>query len=262
MYLLFTLVYGLGIPISVTAFVGGLHSLAYMNRSGLFLICYAVIPLTILLVISPFQNVAGYYLFFTMPAYLLLAAFCTSELMEAAFRKSKILSVAVMLVILVALLSQTYMYFAKENGGRPKWREAFQTIRNRAGTDDIVVVSMPRIAEYYLQKQGGGAQSAGTVSSVPKVMQLKDVMQQLGTLETQWRTTGQSVWLVLDQPCLSVRDANGKFREWVYSNCQLIKKFPVYARFMDRTINIWNVKYITLDIDPGLPNEFDEGLFF
>ncbi len=239
MYILFTLVYCLGVPVSVAAFIGGIHSLIYMNRGGLFLICCAVVPLAIVLLISPFLNVAGYYLFFTMFAYLFLAAFCAAELMESVSRGSKILSVAVMLIIFIASLSQTYMYFTVENGGRPKWREAFQSVKQRIGYDDILVVSMPPIAEYYLRESGGKSLPAEAQTS--QVMQLENVIAQLGALDNQWNWKNQTVWFVLDQLSLNALDSDHRFREWLYSNCRLVEKFPVYARVADRTISLWNL---------------------
>ena len=252
-YILFTLAYCLSVPVSVAAFVGGIHSLIYLNRGGLFLICYAVIPLLLLLAISPFLNVAGYYLFFTVPAHLLLAAFCASELARSASRGSKALSASVVLIVVVALVSQTYLYFMVENGGRPKWREAFQSVKNRSGPDDSLVVSMPRIAEYYLPGRGGGISSTNT-----SAMQLEDVIAKLATLESEWRWRNQRVWFVLDQPSLKVLDANHKFREWLYSNCRLVEEFPVYARVMDRTISVWQMESGGYDF----PSEFDENFLF
>jgi mannosyltransferase len=239
-YILLALLYYLGIPVSVTAFVGGVHSLVYLNRGGLFLICYATVPFLLTLIISPFLNVAPYYLFFTMPAYLILAAFCASELTESALRGSKILSTAVILVVLVASLSQSYLYFAVENGGRPKWREAFQAVKHRIGLNDTMVVSMPRIAEYYL-RESNGDRSPETRHAVPlQVMQLEDVIARSGTLENLWRWGKQDVWFILDQPCLEILDSDNRFREWLYANCRLVGEFPVYARVMDRTIKIWH----------------------
>ncbi len=259
-YLLFTLVFCLGIPISVAAFVGGVHSLIYMNRSGLFLICYAVIPLLALLIISPFQNVHGYYLFFTVPAYLLMAAFCAAELMDGSARRSRIMSAAVILIVVVGLISQDYLYFKVENGGRAKWREAFQTVKNRIGKDDIVVVSMPPIADHYLWNSTGKTPPTGVEdTSSTRVIQLKDAISQLGTLEDQWSRKSQHVWFVLDQPRLSALDTDdGRFRKWLYSNCQLVETFPVYARVTDRTINVWSLKYPDRI---SLPDEFDDFIF-
>ena len=93
-------------------------------------------------------------------------------------------------------------------------------------------------------------------------MQLKDVIQQRGTLEDQWRRDGKSVWFVLDQPSLRIRDSDRTFRDWLYANCRLVKEFPVYARVKDRTISLWNLKYINTEVNFGLPDVFDEGFIF
>lgn len=258
LYILFTLVYCLGIPISVAAFIGSIHSLVYMSRSGLFLICYAVIPLFILLIVSLFQNVYGYYLFFTVPAYLLLAAFCAAELMESASRKSRILPAAVILIVIVGALSQDYMYFKVENGGRPKWREAFKAVKQKIDKDDVVVVSMPWIAEHYLLGSTGKTPPPGARSaSANQIIQLKDAISQRGSLEDQWRRKGQHIWFVLDQPRLKALDGDRSFRQWIYSNCKMVKTFPVHARAADRTINVWELEYTVR----GLPDEFDDFIF-
>ena len=249
LYILLTLIYCLAVPIAVAALVGGIHSLLYLKRNGLFLICYSVVPLLLLLIASLFLNVRGYYIFFTVPAYLLLAAFCASELMESAQKKSRFLSASVVLIVLITLLSQDYLYFRVENGGRPKWREAFQTVKYRIGFDDIVIASVLQVAEYYLGEFNGEF-------SPPKtpVVKLEDVIEQLGVLEGQWRRKNQQAWFILDQPHLSVLDADNKFREWLHANCRLIEEFPVYARVMDRTIRIWHLAHTKTDSS----DEFDE----
>jgi len=249
-FIILTMVYCLGVPLSVAAFVGGFHSLIYMNKGGLFLICYAVVPLALLLIISPFLNVFGYYLFFTMPAYLLLAAFCASEITKNSSRQSRILSAAVVLIIFVSLLSQTYLYFTAENGGRPKWREALQTVKNSAGQNDTVVVPMPRAAEYYL--------SLAPDIQQPNILKLEEVMSQLGTLEAPWRRSGQQVWFVLDQASVSVLDKDRKFREWLHINCRMVKEFPVFTRARDRTISVWRLEFMRIN----LPDEYDMGFPF
>ena len=45
----------------------------------------------------------------------------------------KILGMLMPCVLVVTLLSQVYLYFQIENGGRPRWREAFEAIRPRRG---------------------------------------------------------------------------------------------------------------------------------
>ncbi len=226
LYILFTVIYSVGVPLSTTTLIAGLHSLAYLNRGGLFLICYCIIPLAILMIISPFLNVAGYYLFFTMPAYLILAGFCVSELSTQLTRSTKALSVSLYLVLLMSLISQSYLYFFEENGGREKWREAFSSISDANDKQSLIITTTPRIAQYYIKRDD--------------TLQLEVVMPRLNVLQKQW-SDKKNVWFVLDEPSVNVLDPNGKFREWLYDNCKLYKEFPVYARVMDRTISIWRL---------------------
>lgn len=243
LHILFTVLYCVSVPVIMAAFAGGMHSLIYLNRAGFFMICYAIIPLVMVIIVSPFLNVAGYYLFFTMPAYLLLAAFCASELMDSAAGKSKLLAATVILIVLAGLAAQDYIYFTVENGGRSKWREAFQTVSPRIGQDDTVVISMPRIANFYLREYRGKGGAIGSArAALAQVTKLEDVTRQLGTMEYQWRREGRQIWFILDQPCLTKIDSDRRFREWLYANCQLVEEFPVYVRFRDRTIGIWQMK--------------------
>jgi mannosyltransferase len=230
LYIIFTIAYSLGMPFIVASFTGGIHALAYLNRGGIFLICYALVPLLCLLAISPFLNVAGYYLFFTMPAFLILAALCASEVISIIARNSKALSVSVIMIILFSLIAQSYLYYMVENGGREKWKEAFQSIYGNVKVDDLVIVPMPRIAEYYLQKQN--------------IQQLEKVIGEFGQYKNQWTSKKQDVWFVIDEPSLKVLDNQQRFREWLYANCHLVNEFSVYARVMDRTIRVWHLAYV------------------
>ncbi|MGB9596507.1 MAG: glycosyltransferase family 39 protein, partial [Candidatus Poribacteria bacterium] len=202
-YIFFTLIYSLSIPLSTASLIGGLHSFVYLNRGGIFLICYAIIPLLIILAISPLLNVAGYYLFFTMPAYIILAGLVASELIEIGSKESKAISSAVMVILTITLISQTYLYFMNENGGREKWKEAFKTISGKVEKDDYVVISMPRIAEYYLQNA--------------KTLQLENIMGSIDSYKNNWRSEQKNVWFILDESSLRVLDPRHEFKNWVYA---------------------------------------------
>jgi len=225
----------------MAAFLGGIYSLSYLNRAGLFLLCYAIVPLLILLIISPFLNVAGYYLFFTMPAYILLAALCAVGVAKLTSRTSVILSTTVILIVLFASMSQTYFYFKMENGGRPKWREAFQTVKPKLDwniKETTIVVAIPRVAEYYLKDDVHDESLPAEVS----IMQLENVLSRLNGLENTWRSNKAPVWFVIDQLSLDVHDPSQNFRKWLYANCQMIDEFPVFARTRDRTVRVWRLQ--------------------
>ena len=71
LYIVLTLVQGVSVPIAIAAFFGFIA--VPSNKSTRFLLCYAGVPLLLFLLASQFQNVAGYYLFWTIPAYFTFA---------------------------------------------------------------------------------------------------------------------------------------------------------------------------------------------
>lgn len=221
-YILFTVVHGLSVPIAVAAFFTALTR--PMNRGVWFLICYAGIPLILLLIASQLFNVAGYYLFFTAPAYFLLAAIGCDRIW-AAKHNPIMLRCILPGVIIITMLSQVYIYFHVENGGRAKWREAFTAIQSDVRAGDLVVASIPQVGEYYLRERETTA--------------LEGVMEDIDRFEQGWKSNGQRVWFVLDAAALNVLDASEEFRRWVRRRSRLISTHPVSARAKNRTINVY-----------------------
>ena len=221
-YILFTVVHGLSVPVAVAAFFTAFTR--PMNRAAWFLICYAGIPLILLLIASQLFNVAGYYLFFTAPAYFLLAAIGCDRIWVA---KHIPIMLRCMLpgVIMITMLSQVYIYFRVENGGRAKWREAFETIRTDMRAGDLVVASIPQVGEYYLRER--------------ETIALEGVMEDIQRFEQMWKSKGQRVWFVLDAATLNVLDSGEQFRRWVRLRSRLIRTHPVSARAKNRTINVY-----------------------
>ena len=221
-YIVFTLVYGLSVPVAVTAFFG-LFSRS-VDLPARFLACYAGIPLALLLIASRFQNVAGYYLFFSTPAYFLLCAIGCDRISRV---KSLPMVVRAVLpcVIIVTMLSQNYLYFKLENGGRPKWREAFSTIQSEMKDTDRVVLSLPQMSQYYLPELEPTA--------------IKEVLDKRLEFEKQWGAGRRRVWFVIDAGTFDVFDSGRELRQWVRRRARLVQTFPVFARAKDRTISLY-----------------------
>lgn len=226
-YIIFTLVYGLSVPVAVTAF----SSLLFkpIENSVRFLACYAGIPLVLMLIASRLQNVAGYYLFFSSPAYFLLCAISCDRISRV---KSLPMVIRAVLpcVIIVTMLSQNYLYFSVENGGRPKWREAFSAIRSEMRDTDQVVLSLPEMGRHYLPEL--------------KSIAIKEVMDRRTELAEEWRSEGARVWFVIDAGTFNVFDSGRKLRKWIRHRGRIVEIFPVSARAKDRTINLylWDTK--------------------
>jgi 4-amino-4-deoxy-L-arabinose transferase-like glycosyltransferase len=70
-----SVVYYVGIPLTLSSLLGSVFLLYQRNRAGLFMSCGAFFPLFILMVISPIVTVVNRYVFMTLPFWIILAAF-------------------------------------------------------------------------------------------------------------------------------------------------------------------------------------------
>ena len=226
LYIVLTLVDGMSVPIAIAAFFG-VVAMPY-RKATRFLLCYAGVPLFLFLVASQFQNVAGYYLFWTIPAYFILAGVACERVVwramrpESAEKKVRVLPYILMLV----LLSQTYLYFKIENGGRPRWREAFETIKAETQPDDKVVLSEPEMGRYYLPE----------LTSV----YIGALLDDSEAFEIAWENSGRErLWFVVDVASFNVFDADENVRSWIRQRGHLTKTLPAFSRAKDRTIHIY-----------------------
>ena len=225
LYIVLTLVQGVSVPIAVTAFFGCV--VTPFNKSTRFLLCYAGIPLALFLIASQFQNVAGYYLFWTTSAYFIFAAVACEQVWKAIEEKSgRIIGILVPCVLVVTLLSQVYLYFNIENGGRPKWREAFAAIQTEQQPNDKVVLSEPEMGRYYLRE------------STP--IYIGELLDNQEAFEKAWVNSGKDrLWFVVDVASFNVFDANENVRSWIRHRGHLVRTLPAFSRAKDRTIHIY-----------------------
>ena len=224
-YIVLTLVQGVSIPIAVTAFFAPITT--RFNRATLFLLCYAGIPLILFLIASQLQNVAGYYLFWTIPAYFILAGVACERVWEATETASgNTLGILVPCVLLVTLLSQDYLYFKIENGGRPKWREAFEVVAAEKKPTDKVVLSEPEMGRYYLPE----------LTSI----YIGGLLEDSEGFEREWETSGRKrLWFLVDVASFNVFDADVAVRNWIRQRGRMVKTLPAFSRAKDRTIHVY-----------------------
>lgn len=226
LYIVLTLVHGVSIPIAVAAFFGFLAT--PLNRSTRFLLCYAGVPLALFLIASQLQNVAGYYLFWTTPAYFILAGVVCERVWRAAMPQpgGKILGTVTPCVLVVTLLSQVYLYSQIENGGRPKWREAFEAIQVKKRPTDKVVLSEPEMGKHYLPEL--------------TPIYIGGLLDDPEGFERQWETSGRErLWFAVDVASFNVFDADTAVRNWIRERGHLAKTLPAFSRAKDRTIHIY-----------------------
>ena len=226
LYIVLTLVDGVSVPIAVAACFGFVTTLTH--RSTRFLFCYAGIPLAFFLIASQFQNVAGYYLFWATPAYFIFAGVvCERVVWRGTGPQSEEKRVVLVPCILViALLSQTYLYFEVENGGRPRWREAFAAVRSEKEPGDSIVLSEPEMGKYYLPE-------------LPPIY-IGELLDNKDGFERQWEDSGRDrLWFVVDVASFNVFDADIAVRRWIRDRGHLVQTLPAFSRAKDRTIHIY-----------------------
>lgn len=247
LYIVLTLVQGVSIPIAVTAFFAPLTT--RFNRATLFLLCYGGVPLILFLIASQLQNVAGYYLFWTTPAYFILAGVACERICEKTqesraqlaptgkgvceriwkateMKPRNTLGILVPCVLLVTLLSQDYLYFKIENGGRPKWREAFEVVKAEKISTDKVVLSEPEMGRYYLSE----------LTSI----YIGGLLEDSAAFERAWEISGKDrLWFLVDVASFNVFDADVKVRNWIRQRGRMVKTLPAFSRAKDRTIHVY-----------------------
>ncbi|RKY05219.1 hypothetical protein DRP77_01645 [Candidatus Poribacteria bacterium] len=213
LYILMTLGWGVTLPVAALSIYALLKTPGELNRGLIFSLCYAGAPLIFFLIGSLFQNVAGYYLFFTVPAYLMLAGYVCDRLWGKV-------GPLLLAIALLDMAAWDYLYFAKENGGRPMWREALELVRSEMEEGDAVVASVPGPVRYYLPEA--------------KFVKAEDLMRGRAGLEGVRRA-----WFVLDESNLNVIDPRGEFRRWVGEVARFKARFSVYSRGADRSITVF-----------------------
>lgn len=147
-----SIVYDLGLPLFLVAGMSMLYLLWNRNRAGMFLAVNAVIPVVILVAISPFTQSFSRYVFVTLPAWAVLAAIAVAELLNYVSKEGRLLALAVLIILLADSFSQDILYYAYQNGNRPDWAGAFQQVKEQMKPGDQVVTTRIDIGEYYLQQ--------------------------------------------------------------------------------------------------------------
>ncbi len=196
--LLSSVLSNIGIPLVCLAFFGGINLLLKRSRSGLFFFLGAVIPVGLLLAANSFMYTDERYVFVTLPSWIILGALATREIVSEARSQSRVLAVAVPVLLLASAAYGNLLYFLETNGNRLDWRSGFEFIQEKGVDGDVFVSYWPDLGTYYLGKD---------------VLSLEDVNPELMIAD------GQRIWFVLDNFAVwSVPQTS----RWVERHCELV----------------------------------------
>jgi hypothetical protein len=202
-WILAGVVYYTGAPLICLATFGGIHLLSKQQRSGLYFLLGAFIPLLAMMAISLVHYSANRYVFISLTSWVILGGMAASLLFEAIKKPDRFLAFGVLAVLVVSSLTDLGMYFLYQNGNRENWKGALNYIQQNNRPGEQVIMDEPQVGQIYLGVEPLDFQDF----SYPQLDQPQ-----------------QSLWFIEDA------DAQSQFApqlEWVHENARLERIFDV-----------------------------------
>jgi mannosyltransferase len=206
LWILASVVSYVGIPTVCMGTLGAIYSLFKKNRASLLLSLGALIPLLVIMGISPFHYTANRYVFISLTSWLILASLAAIELLFQAQKGVKILAVGTLIFLLLDPLGENMLYYRYQNGNRDNWKAAFELIKERKKDGDLVVAANPDLGDYYLQERTIGLNSS-TLARVAR--------------------NESRVWVVED---MLAQEALPDVHDWLERNTELIANLYVHVQ--------------------------------
>ncbi len=223
----------------VTPIVGGL---AIVGLAGLVRRRDAFGRLTLFLVIGCFllafamslrARVVAQYVFFLLPWIALLACWPLGAPSENTGRSERrMLQSGVSTILVLYGLVNCLLYMTGRMGERPRWREAYQFVAERAeGLDGIFGMGAP-IGEYYLSPKSPEYRNPDHVAWFD---------QYRPRLGEQWAKFDRKVWFVIQPKWFQDwPEADAKrVQDFLSNQCRLAADFPLNAGARDLSLRVY-----------------------
>jgi mannosyltransferase len=210
-------VYYIGIPIICLALFGSIYLIKKLPRPTIFFGLAGILPLIAIMGLSPFHYTANRYVFVALTSWIILASQALRELF--LFLRSNAISLAIGVLVLVfaTSLSEDFLYFAYQNGNRDNWKAAFEFVRTRKKSSDLVISTNKSVADYYL-----GEPTLGFDSWDPSHID-----------------GNQEAWIVAD---MNASEFYPERLEWLERNAQQEANFDVHVYARNFSMRVYQYK--------------------
>lgn len=151
--LLVEIIFSLGPVLVVTALLGSYYLVRQRSRIGLLFTVVAVIPMALLLPLSLIMFTQDRYVFFTLPAWVVLAAVTVRQVWIRLRGEYVLIAGALLLALLADAVETNALYFRSYGGNRLDWQAAFTLVRDSASEEDAVVAFWPEFGDIYLGRE-------------------------------------------------------------------------------------------------------------
>jgi chromate transport protein ChrA len=148
-WILSGVIFYIGIPFLVMGTMAAIYYLIRKNRAVLLLTLAALIPILVIVILSMFQYSANRYAFVTLTSWLILTGIGVWELFSDSRGLTWILAIGVLLILVLAPLSESVLYYQFQNGNRADWKSPLTLVNQIKKTGDKVVVTNTRLGDYY-----------------------------------------------------------------------------------------------------------------
>jgi hypothetical protein len=196
-------VYDIGLPMFLLACFAGVYALLKKSRPGIFMLVGAVVPLVILVLISPFTQAFSRYVFMTLPNWLILGAIGARELIAHTQKHVKVLAIGVLLLLVADAVSQQVLYYGYQNGNREDYRAAYLQAKEQKNPGEMVVTGWLELGEYYV----------GEDVIWDRDVEPEDILH-----------SGRRAWLVVDNRS----GFSAVLQSWAEQNAELVGVHDVY----------------------------------
>jgi hypothetical protein len=196
--LLASIAFEIGIPLVFLSLFGGLYSITQRDRAGLLLFLGAVVPVALLMAISPFIFTQDRYVFMSLPCWIILGAVAIRELFSYLGKHRSLLAAGVLIILIGDAAIHDLQYYYVNNGNRLDWRGAFSLVQERSREGDRLVAWWTEFSPYYSDR---------------KILSWEEARPDSVTQDdnrTWFVTDSETVW------------NNPELKTWVESNAELI----------------------------------------
>lgn len=206
------LVFKLGIPLMILSGFTAVYLWLQRNRQAMVFTLGAIVPVALVILITPFMFVEERYAFASLPSWLILAAIGINELLTRMKRPENLFAFGILAVLLGDAMGANLMYFHTNHGNRWDYRSAFALVDENMQEGDVVVSTFSEMGNYYLNRDDVVLWEEVNADSIVN--------------------DGKRVWFVVI-PDMTWYTGTQDFYWWVVHYTRMIKS--IYIRTVDNT---------------------------
>jgi hypothetical protein len=198
--LLILIIFSMGVPLTMLAFFTGIYLLLRYDRTILFLLIGAVLPVMLFMIANPFFFVTERYAFITLIFWIVLASIGFSVISSMVRKQAFILVLGILFIFLSDAGGENLLYYQINQGNRLNWQGAASYVQESMNEEDVIISTRAELASYYLGRE---------------VVEFTDLLP--GDLEN----TEKHLWFIMDYP--GIWHGNHLTKAWMEGNAVLEK---------------------------------------